>query len=223
MKTCVLIPAYNVSSTIGDVVREIKGMGLEAIVVDDGSTDDTERVAADNGAIVMRHVKNLGKGASLKEGFDFIVRMTSFDAVIIMDGDGQHNPKDIQKFILHAREQSNDIVIGNRMALTKNMPLARILTNKFMSSVLSVMCKQRIPDTQCGFRLIKRSVFKKIKLESNKYDLESELLIKASRRSMKIASVPIETIYRNELSRIRPVKDAVRFIGLLIKSYFRAI
>ena len=220
MKTCVLIPSYNVSSSIGGVVKDVKAMGLEVIVVDDGSTDDTERAAADNGAIVMRHVKNLGKGASLKEGFDFILRMTSFDFVIIMDGDGQHSPKDIQKFIVHAREQNDDIVIGNRMGFTRGMPIARKLTNRIMSSVLSVLCRQRIPDTQCGFRLIRRGVLEKIKLESSKYDLESELLIKASRRNMKIASVPVESIYRDELSRIHPVKDTVRFMNLLLKSYF---
>ncbi len=220
MKACVLIPSYNVEQTIGDVVRKIKEMGLEVIVVDDGSTDDTERSASENGAIVMRHIKNLGKGASIKEGFDFMLRMTNFDTIIIMDGDGQHNPNDIQKFISRAQECDDDIIIGNRMALTKNMPFVRLATNKFMSFLLSAMCKQRIPDTQCGFRLIKREILRKIKFESNKYDLESEILIKASRMKFKIASVPIETIYRNELSRIHPVKDTIRFAGLLVKSYF---
>jgi len=221
MKACVLIPSYNESSTIGGVVKDIKDMGLDVIVVDDGSTDNTERVAADSGAIVMRHVKNLGKGASLKEGFDFILGTTNFDSVIIMDGDGQHNPKDIQKFISHAREQNDDIVVGNRMGHTKDMPLVRILTNKIMSSMLSALCKQRIPDTQCGFRFIRRGVLEKIKLESSKYDLESELLIKASRRNMKIASVPVESIYKDELSCIHPLKDTVRFMNLLLKSYFK--
>jgi len=220
MKTCVLIPSYNVGSIIGDVVKKIKDMDLEVIVVDDGSTDDTEKVAADSGAVVVRHAQNLGKGASLKKGFDFILRTTDFDSVIIMDGDGQHSPKDIRKFILHAREQDDDIIIGNRMDLTKDMPLVRILTNKIMSSVLSTLCKQRIPDTQCGFRLIRRGVLEKIKLESSKYDLESELLIKASRKNMKIASIPVESIYRDELSRIHPVKDTFRFLSLLLKLYF---
>ncbi len=89
-----------------------------------------------------------------------------------------------------------------------------------MSFLLSAMCKQRIPDTQCGFRLIKRKILKKIKFESNNYDLESEILIKASRMKFKIASVPVETIYRNELSSIHPVKDTIRFVGLLVKLYF---
>jgi len=218
MKACVLIPSYNVEDNIGDIVKRTKDMGIDPIVVDDGSTDDTEKVASENGALVMRHIKNLGKGASIKEGVDFILRMTNFDTIIIMDGDGQHNPDDIQKFIAHEREYDDDIIIGNRMSLTKNMPFVRLATNKFMSFLLSAMCKQRIPDTQCGFRLIKRRVLEKIKFESTKYDLESEILIKASRMKFKIASVPIETIYRNELSRIHPVKDTIRFIVLLVKS-----
>jgi len=218
MKACVLIPSYNVEDNIGDIVKRTKDMGIDPIVVDDGSTDDTEKVASENGALVMRHIKNLGKGASIKEGVDFILRMTNFDTIIIMDGDGQHNPDDIQKFIAHEREYDDDIIIGNRMSLTRNMPFVRLATNKFMSFLLSAMCKQRIPDTQCGFRLIKRRVLEKIKFESTKYDLESEILIKASRMKFKIASVPIETIYRNELSRIHPVKDTIRFIVLLVKS-----
>lgn len=220
MRVCVLIPSYNEEKTIGDIVKELKAKGLEVIVVDDGSADNTEKVASENGALVMRHSKNLGKGASLKEGFEFILRMTNFDTIIIMDGDGQHSPEDVQKFLSRAREHGDDVIVGNRMAFTKDMPFVRLATNKFMSFLLSAMCKQRIQDTQCGFRLIKRSVLKKINLKSDKYDLESEMLIKASRKNLKIASVPVKTIYRDELSRIRPVKDAIRFVGLLLKSYF---
>lgn len=221
MKVCVLIPSYNVAKTIGGIVREIKALGLDAIVIDDGSTDNTQKIASENGALVMRHINNLGKGASLKEGFDFILRMTNFDTVIIMDGDGQHNPRDVKKFISRAHEYNDDIIIGNRMVITKNMPFVRLATNKFMSFLLSVTCKQRIPDTQCGFRLIKRKVLKNLKLESNKYDLESEMLIKASKLNFKIASVPIETIYRGELSRIDPIKDTFRFVNLFVRSYFK--
>ena len=221
MKTCILIPSYNCEATIGDVVKQIKETGLDVIVVDDGSSDNTEKYAAENGALVMRHVKNLGKGASLKEGFDFILRMTNFDSVIIMDGDGQHNPNDISKFISQETKTHDDIIVGNRMLLTKNMPFVRLITNKFMSTILSVMCGQRIPDTQCGFKLLSRRVLKELQLESNRYDLDSELLIKAAKRKFKISSVPIETIYRDEKSQIDPMKDTFRFITILFKSHNR--
>jgi len=220
MKTCVLIPSYNESRTIGKIVNEITKMGLQVLVVDDGSTDNTEKIASENGAVVMRHIKNLGKGASLKEGFNFVLKTTNFECVIIMDGDGQHNPKNIEKFVAHAEKTGADIIIGNRMTFTRDMPLLRLATNRFMSSLLSLICRQDIPDTQCGFRLIRRNVLKELTLESNKFDMESEILIKASRKKFKIDSVPIETIYRNEDSRIHPLKDTLRFLILLGKSYF---
>ncbi|MFH1305776.1 MAG: glycosyltransferase family 2 protein [Candidatus Omnitrophota bacterium] len=220
MKTCVLIPAYNEARAIGSVVRKIKEEGFAVIVVDDGSFDDTAKKAAESGALVMRHIKNLGKGASLKEGFEHITRMTDFEAVIIMDGDGQHNPADIKKFMARAEEFGEDLIMGNRMTLVKDMPFVRLATNRFTSFLLSTICAQHIPDTQCGFRLIKRGVLNALKLESNKYDLESEMLIKASREKFKISSVPVETIYRGETSNIHPIKDALRFMFLLVKSYF---
>ena len=221
MKTCVLIPSFNGARTIGAVVKGIKEKGLDAVVIDDGSRDDTERRASESGAIVIRNASNLGKGASLKRGFRFILSSTNFDAVIIMDGDGQHSPDDIQKFIAGAENGVSDVIVGNRMNVVKNMPFVRLATNKLMSYLLSVRCKQDIPDTQCGFKLIKRDVLKKIKLESSNYDLDSELLIEASRNKFKIASVRIETIYRDEPSRIHPIKDTLRFFALFVKSYLK--
>lgn len=219
MRTCVLIPSYNEEATIGEIVRKLKEMDLEAIVVDDGSSDNTHKIASENGAITLRHAKNLGKGASLKEGFDLILKTTNFDAVIIMDGDGQHSPDDIHKFIEHAKKYGDDIIVGNRMRYVKNMPFVRLNTNRFMSFLLSSICGQQIPDTQCGFRLLRRKVLKKIDLKTDKYDLESEILIKASKEKFKIASVPVKTIYRDELSSIHPVKDTLRFAALILRSY----
>lgn len=220
MKTCILIPSYNEALTIGHIVKEIKSMGLDVIVVDDGSTDSTEKIASENGAIAIRHPKNMGKGASLKDGFDFILKSTNYEAIIIMDGDGQHNPRDIHKFLSHAEKYDDDIIIGNRMGCAKDMPAVRYFTNRFMSSVLSAICKQDIPDTQCGYRLLRRRLIEQVKLILDKYDLESEILIKASRMKCKIASVPVESIYRNEASHIHPIKDTFRFLSLLLRSYF---
>ena len=157
MKVCILIPSYNEAKTIGSIVKDLKSKDLDTLVVDDGSIDDTAKIAAQEGAIVISHKMNLGKGASIKEGFNFIINSTNYDAVIIMDGDGQHHTEDIFKFIDHASKYGDDLVIGNRMGFTKNMPASRFVTNKIASYVISVMCKQNIPDTQCGYRLLKRS------------------------------------------------------------------
>ena len=217
MKVCVLIPSVNEESTIKNVVTELKRLGCEVLVVDDGSTDNTGKIASENGARIIRHAKNMGKGASLKDGFSFLSKNTDCDNVITMDADGQHNPKDIQKFIDHVKNHECDLVIGSRMKKTKNMPPMRFLTNRLMSFLVSLMCGQRIPDTQCGYRLIKRNVLEKLDLKFDNFEVESEILIKASRNKFKIDSIPIETIYRGEASRINPVIDTFRFLVFLIK------
>lgn len=220
MKVCVLIPSYNEAKTIGGIVKELKTKGHDVLVIDDGSSDDTSKVAAREGAIIISHVKNLGKGASIKEGFNFILKSTDYDTVVIMDGDGQHRPEDVDRFLGHAHTYNDDIIIGNRMGYTKNMPKVRFITNKITSFLISAMCKQRIPDTQCGLRLLRRTMIDTLHLSSSKYDTESEMLINAARKGFKIASIPIMTIYGSEKSEIHPVKDTVRFIILLVRSYF---
>ncbi len=219
MKIGILIPAYNESARIGQVVRTIKSMGFSPTVVDDGSDDGTAKEAESNGARVIRHKQNLGKGASLKTGFEYMLN-EGYDAVLIMDGDGQHSPDNIQKFINPTSEHQNTMVIGNRMNNTKNMPLDRKVTNIFMSSIVSLICGQKIPDSQCGFRLIKTELLKNIKIQSSRFEVESEVLVKASRAGAKIHSVPIETLYGKETSQISPLWDACRFIIFLLKLPF---
>jgi len=215
MKTCIIIPTHNEAKSIGELVKEIHNQSLEAIVIDDGSIDNTSLIAKNNGAIVLRNDVNLGKGASLKRGFDYAIAQ-NFDAVITMDGDGQHLTSDLPYFIRLATNSDKDIFIGNRMSKTRGMPLTRVLTNKFMSWLVSKVAKQKIPDTQCGFRLIRRRVLEKIKLLTCKYETESEILIKASRLGFKIESVPIQSVYANEKSQINPFVDTLRFIRFLI-------
>jgi glycosyltransferase involved in cell wall biosynthesis len=213
---CVLIPSYNEARTIGRIVREVTILGLSACVVDDGSSDDSASIAESEGALVFRHMKNLGKGASLREGFRRILEK-DFNAVVLMDGDGQHEPGSIPDFIKAMDTTGADIVIGNRMLDTKAMPYVRKTTNRFMSYVISKMCGQRIPDTQCGYRLIKRKVLEEVKLDSANFEIESELLVRASRKSFRISSVPIKTIYRGEKSNINPMLDTLRFITFIAR------
>jgi glycosyltransferase involved in cell wall biosynthesis len=216
MKNCVIIPSYNEARTIGAITKELKGRGLAVYVVDDGSTDNTAGIAADQGAVVIAHDKNKGKGASLIEGFGRILK-EDFDAVLIMDGDGQHAMMDVDNFFKKMAETGADIIIGNRMLDTASMPAIRKVTNRIMSRVISKMCGKNIPDTQCGFKLIKRSVLEGIKFEFSNFEIESEILIKAARRGFKIESVPIKTVYRDETSKIKPIFDTIRFLSFLIK------
>ena len=140
-----------------------------------------------------------------------------YDAVITMDGDGQHLPEDLPSFVQKAGNSESHILIGNRMDETGKMPWVRIITNKLMSWLISHFAKQKIPDSQCGFRLIKKEVLQKINLVTNKYEIESELLIKAARSGYTIESVPIHTVYLNEKSCIHPFWDTLRFFRFVFK------
>lgn len=215
MKICIIIPTHNESKEISGLVTEIKKQNLDILVVDDGSTDNTAQIASSAGATVLRNLANEGKGSCLRKGFDYALTH-GFDAVITMDGDGQHLPQDLQKFISLAGFSKSGILIGNRMLQTKNMPGIRIITNKFMSWLISLLSKQDIPDSQCGFRLIKRQVLEKMTLKTSKYEIETEILIKASRSGFKIESVPITTVYRGEKSQINPFADTLRFVKFII-------
>ena len=219
-RTAALIPSFNEARYIGAIVEQLKHEVPAVYVVDDGSEDDTAAIARARGAIVISNPVNRGKGASLREGFSRILK-DGFDYVLILDGDGQHQAEDIDRFFGKMEESGAGIVIGNRMRDKKAMPFIRVAVNTFMSFVISRISGQDIPDTQCGFRLIKRQVLENLRLESANYEMESELLIKASARGWKIASTPILTVYDGEKSRIDPVKDTVRFLRLILRLRFK--
>ncbi len=220
MRTCVIIPTYNESKTIGSIVSEIKKQDLDVLVIDDGSHDNTGRIASHNGAQIIQHDRNFGKGASLRRGFEYALEQ-GYSSIIMMDGDGQHNPQDLTRFIRAANETEAALVLGNRMGNTKSMPVARRLTNGFMSWIISIFARQAIPDSQCGFRLVRRNVLEKIKLFSLNFEIESEILIKAAKERFKIFSIPIKSIYQGEASKINPIIDALRFIKMLFKVTFQ--
>jgi glycosyltransferase involved in cell wall biosynthesis len=212
---CVIVPAYNEAHTIGTLVKKIKNKGFAVVVIDDGSTDSTHNDATASGAFVIRHSENQGKGISIKQGIQHVLAK-HYDAAVIMDGDGQHDPEEIPDFLKHAEKTGHTFITGNRMANPTSMPALRVITNRLMSMIVSAFCRQRIPDTQCGYRFIGADVLKKLSLTSEKYDIESEILIEAARMDITIDSIPIRSIYRKERSDIKPFVDTLRFLRLLI-------
>lgn len=220
MKTCIIIPAHNEEKTIGGLIKEIKDRGLDILVVDDGSKDNTVKIVNEFGAMILRNKKNLGKGVSLRRGFEFALER-GYETVITMDGDGQHSPSSIPEFLEFSKNTDTKVVVGNRMKSHCKMPVIRLLTNKIMSLILSFICRQKIPDSQCGFRLIKREVLEKISLFTKNFEIESEILIRAARAGFKIGSIPIESIYRGESSSINPILDTIRFIRFIIREILK--
>jgi len=216
-KIVVLLPCYNESASIKNVVKGILAYVPDVIVVDDGSADNTSTEAEDAGAYVLRHSLNKGKGFALRTGFEYIKEHKKWDAVIVMDADGQHDPSEIPEFIRTAVREKAGIILGNRMGDALYMPWLRYWTNIVTSFAISMLVKQRIPDSQCGYRLIKAEVLRDITLTTSRFDTESEILIKAALSGYSMYSIPINTIYSNERSYIHPVKDTIRFIRLLKK------
>lgn len=220
MKICVVIPIYNESIGIGTVVESLLKIDMDVIVVDDGSTDQGGDIAMKKGAKVFRNPQKLGKGFSLRLGFQYAMAERKYDGVIAMDGDGQHSVRDIETFLNMAQSHADSVITGNRMTNVKGMPLIRVLTNRFMSSMISMACRQRVADTQCGYRYIGANVLKEIQLTSNGFEIETEILMKASKRKFPIYSVPIATIYENEQSHIHPIRDTYRFFVYFLKELF---
>jgi len=220
MKLIILIPAHNEAKSIGLLVSRLVELHYECMVVDDGSIDGTGLIAAQAGAVVLSTGKKSGKGAALRLGFAQIIKSDD-TAVLLMDGDGQHAPEDVQSFISAYEATGADIINGNRLNHPQGMPWLRLMTNKFMSWLISTICRQRIEDTQCGFRLIAVKVLRTITLTCNDFEIETEILLKSAKKGFRFASCDIQTIYRDEVSKIRPFKDTLRFIRYLIKELTR--
>lgn len=213
-KFCVILPAYREEKRIGRVVREVLKYCKHVIVVDDGSPDGTGPAAEAAGAKVLKHDANRGKGVALETGFRF-ARKNDFEFVITMDSDGQHAPDEIPLFVAEYERSGTPVIIGNRMGHPDSMPPLRKATNYFMSWLLSREMHQAVPDTQSGYRLYKCDILPMVTSKSAGFAAESEVLLNLSRAGIRIGSVPIKVIYRDEKSKIDPVKDSVRFFNML--------
>jgi len=209
-----LIPAYFEEAQIQAVARRTLAQLDHVLVLDDGSTDQTSEEARKAGAEVIRHEKNQGKGAAIKTGLRELAAR-NFLYVLVLDGDGQHLPEEIPGFIEEANRSGAPFVVGTRMSDLAKMPWVRQMTNRFMSAQISRLCGQPVPDSQCGFRMMRRDVIPHLYCESNNYDYETEMLLIASREGFRIESVPVSTIYGEEKSKIHPVRDTVRFFQLI--------
>ena len=218
---CVVIPAFNAAKTIGALLKQIKPQGLTAVVINDGSQDQTAAVASAEGALVISHLHNQGKGTALRTGFQYALR-SAFDGVITMDGDGQHDPGEIPALVKAGEVQHAGLVLGNRLANGTLMPPSRRVTNELMSSIISALVRQHIPDSQCGFRFIRKELLQSVPLRSQRFDLETELLLGAAAQRWKIVSVPVRAIYPEpHTSHIQPFWDGLRFTGLILRHLVR--
>ena len=130
----------------------------------------------------------------------------------MLDADGQHLPEEIGRFLAAGATTAADLFVGTRMQDVGAMPFVRRMVNRYMSRRISRLCGQEVPDTQCGYRMISRALVPHLLDGTSRFEYETEMLIIASRKGFRIASVPISTIYSDEVSSIHPVRDTVRFL-----------
>jgi Glycosyltransferases involved in cell wall biogenesis len=226
-QTAAIIPAYQDEKHIGDIVRRTRDRLDQVLVVDDGSSDHTARQAREAGAEVIVHDQNRGKGEAIKTGLAhwLAAAPNAFEDggldreitwVVLLDSDGQHLPEEIDRFLTAAASVTRrTFLLGNRMNNTTEMPFIRRVVNRYMSRQISRLCGQEIPDTQCGFRMLDRQSIPELLGGGDRFDYDTEVLIIASRKGYRIESVPITTVYSDQVSKIRPLRDAIRFLKLM--------
>jgi glycosyltransferase involved in cell wall biosynthesis len=210
-KCCaVIIPCLNERDTIGALVHQVRNYLPKVIVVDDGSTDETASLAEEAGAEVLRLPTSLGKGAALLEGWRLAAN-AGFAWALNMDGDGQHDPADIPAFFAGADAETPALVIGDRMRNPVEMPWVRRHVNRWMSARISRRLGLSLPDSQCGFRLMHLPSLLQAGITARRYEIESEIIVAASRKRLPVSFVPIRVIYKHGGSKINAVTDTVRW------------
>jgi glycosyltransferase involved in cell wall biosynthesis len=210
-----LIPAYQEAPRIEAVVAAAL-RHLPVVVIDDGSTDGTGRVAEAAGATVLRQDPNAGKGAALRAGFRHALARGAA-AAVTLDADGQHDPDEIPHFLDAFWGRRSELIIGRRDPWA--MPAIRHISNVLGGAVLAVALGRTVPDNQSGYRLIGRTLMRAM-LDSHEsgFEFEVEMIARCIALGLPIDSVPIRTIYAGEPSHIRPWRHVTEFLRVTRKA-----
>ena len=213
MRVAALIPAYQAAAQLGDVLVRLGALSPapRMLVVDDGSRDATAQVAREFGADLLPFAGNRGKGAALVAGFR---ALAEFDAVVTLDADGQHPPECLPEFV-RAAERGADVVLGVR-ARTPDMPPLRRFANGFSSGWSSLIAGHRIADSQCGYRLFRSAVLAQTPVGSGRYEVETEMAVRAARLGFRFAEVIVPTVYGTD-SHLSPTRDVPRIVGTMLR------
>ena len=217
-RSLVIIPCYNEEATVGSIVLQTKRYVDTVVVVDDGSNDNTAEIAKEAGAIVLSHLKNKGKGAALKTGFQFALE-NDFDYVVTIDGDGQHNPLEIPAVLGNVMNNSNDMSIGYRFGNKTEMPIWRRVGKRVLDYTTSLGAGGFVTDSQCGFRAFNKRAIALItpKLRGNAFSVESEQLIKAYESGLKVVNTNVTCKYNGlETSTKNPAAHGLSVLAYVI-------
>jgi glycosyltransferase involved in cell wall biosynthesis len=217
LKIIIGIPAFNEEKNIGSIVAKLKKKYDQVIVCDDGSSDMTETIASSLGAHVVKHDKNLGYGSAIKTIFNEAGKIEG-DVLVTFDADGQHLISEIDSVLQPIFENKADIVIGSRfLGETKDLPRYRKIGIKTITGLTNVMTGSKITDSQSGFRAYTKKVLKEISPTESGMGISTEILIKASKKEMRIVEVPITISYENNTHSQEPISHGTSVIMSTIK------
>ncbi len=221
--TYVLIPSYKALNSLKIFIPALlKIVPKEKIcIIDDASMDGTSKFCNEMQLTYISHSVNQGKGAALATGFAFLIKKNA-RWIITMDADGQHAPEDIEKYLTYANQfPSTGICIGNRSKKIGTMPLARILSNLITSKILGLICGCKIVDSQCGYRIYSTDLLKKISIEYSRFEMETEVIMKAVKFGFPVSFINVRTLYLDGQSHISHFKDTIRWVKAVISIWFK--
>ncbi|MGQ0712427.1 MAG: glycosyltransferase family 2 protein [Gemmatimonadaceae bacterium] len=207
--TCV-IPAFQAMHTLESVVHPLREAlpSVRVMVVDDGSEDATSSVAERLADCTIRLGRNRGKGAALRAGFERALQLGD-DVVLTVDADGQHDPAYAPMLVAALTE--HDVAIGQRARAGSPMPLRRRMTNAMASLAIGRVAGVHLEDTQSGFRAMRRSVLERVHARGDRYEFETDFLIRAARAGFRVCNVRIPTVY-GAPSHFRSLSDSARIL-----------
>jgi glycosyltransferase involved in cell wall biosynthesis len=215
-KIVACIPAYNEEATIAKVVIRALKYVDNVIVCDDGSSDDTGSIAKGVGAVLVRHLKNEGKGTSFRDMFDVASKLKA-EVVVTLDADGQHDPDEIPGVIEPIMNGKADVVIGMRFGNGKPMPRLRIMGNRLLTAVTNIGTGSRVLDSQSGYRAYSMAALKKLEVTEKGIGVESQILREAFSKHLRILEVPISTSYDGVPHTYNFLAHALRVLVAIIR------
>jgi glycosyltransferase involved in cell wall biosynthesis len=238
LPVCIIIPTYNNAATLAGVINDVSQYHKDIIVVNDGSTDNTEEIVKSCSNIqYIGYKKNAGKGWALRKAFEYALSK-GYSYAITIDSDGQHFAKDLPAFFARLKQDQNAIIIGSRNMDQDSVPGGSSFGNKFSNFWFKVETGMDCSDTQSGFRLYPLQQLKNFYFITRKYEFEIEVLVRAAWKGIHVVTVPISVFYapkETRVSHFRPYKDFFRisilntilviiaFLYIKPRNFFRSI
>ena len=217
-----IIPCYNAGGRVRRVAEGVLQQAPRVLVVDDGCTDGSAESLRDLPLEIVSIETNRGKGHALLEGFRVALEDPATACVCVLDADGQHNPEEIPRLYAAFAETNADLVIGSRVFDGGRVPWRSRFGNKVTVTVTALLLRRRLPDTQCGFRILSRAFVESVleTVSGGRYETEMEIIVKAIREGRPTESVSISTIYEegNPSSHFRKFHDSYRIYSRLLKA-----